>query len=322
MPQLLGGPELKPASEGQDGERFIDSNGLEVVSFTEVYEVRADHVDQTDDDIIQQTPNVPGLGASKRGATLKRKTAKERNTAALLWELKLEWDSRVALSESQGGSGSPIDQVRWGWSSETEDVLVPADRVTGGAITNSAKEPILITEPMEVPVLEVVRMMEVFSPDIILNYSSHVNSAPFWGAPAGCALLTSPTDQEARAVINGRHLREVTFRIKFRFFRFPDVWILRWPGQQVLQNPSDSPILLGWQRLLLDQGKRRISDNYAGGSEEAQPSDYVPFLDSHGKPTTGNLNGGGFANTSSKPVYLLYNTRESVDLNNLNLGPF
>lgn len=201
-------------------------------------------------------------------------------------------------SKSDDGSGQGLSAIDLDWSVEELEEVVTRDTeeihpISGKLkiIQNSVNEPLITTINKPIPVLTIRRLEINFNPNTILEYCSHVNSETFWDAPPKCALMWGPTAKEKE--VEGTTLWDVTYIIKFNMLKNPDTGEPR-----------------GWVRYLLLQGTKHRK--VAGGPIK-------PYL-LNGVPTTCNLNRDGTVNTG-EPLYDDWNVYESIDFNNLNLGP-
>lgn len=254
-------------------------------TITFVYLVRADSISQTEDEIASVCPP---LLSFLRGTRLKKKTPKEIDASALLWEVTCEYDTET----SDQGNNKPT----WSWSSETVEEVQSHDAISKAPVVNSAGTPILVTKLITVPILTISRLENTFSPNTILQYENKVNATPFWGAPAKTAWLASITDDPEEK--DGVTLRRVKYVIKF-----------------YLEPDPDTNQLDGWISKPLNHGPYYL--------KQAGLPDTLEFQDLHKNPTTGNLNGDGTKRSPLLPaLYLKFNRYQTVDFNNLQLGPF
>lgn len=271
-------------------------------TFSIVKWVLADTTADTED-TIRLTVGVPQLWTTYNGAVCMRVSPKEHTTVyahpttglkTILWKVKADYDSDVDTGQNQPPNAKP-PTVRW--HGESEDILLEKDPITGDPIQTKAEEAILLTTPHVLPVLEVSRYETYpFDPDVILDYAHHTNSASFWGAPKGSALmLPMSVDEET---IEQVKWCKVTYRIKFK---------IKKQGANMLEDT--------WMARILHHGyKYRPSAN-------AEP---VTAQDKHGNPITVNLANadGTKLATNADPEFLEFNQFTKVDFNNLSLGPF
>ena len=182
---------------------------------------------------ILEASGLPSLYSEYGNGYCKRKTAREVDVAAGIWEVE------VTFSTDQDSSGDEDEQIKVAtktWSVETMDLLVRHDQETGKPIVNSVNEPLLVTAPFPIPVLKVERLEYFFDPELIITYGSHVNSKKFLGAEPDCVLLFGPTATEE--IIKGRKFARVTYTFKFNFLR------------------DENEEYIGWQAYLLNQGTK------------------------------------------------------------------
>jgi len=276
------------------GERSVSPSALNVVqtqkTFSVFYLVRANSINENEDDALNAI-GIPALRSLTNGAFLKKKIAREIDSAALLWEVECQYDSNI----------SSVDEtVIWSWSSETAEEVLERDIIEGTSVTNSVGEPIIITAPVTIPVLTVERIQPTFDPDTILNFVNRVNSVPFYGAPAKTALMASITDRPENQ--DGVTARRVTYVVKFNLVFDQDLGEFR-----------------GWRARPLNEGTRYSET--AINPTTFDPEDLMPFLIDD-IPTTGNLNLDGTKNTGTTYVHLTFNRHLQANFNVLNLGPF
>lgn len=295
MPTVIG---VKDGSHAADYS-IQKQDKLEIIikKFTKTWYVLADSVDQDDDSILGAS-GIPVLYTLSNGAYTKGKKAKVLSrvrhpvsgTATELWEVKVDFDSSIDPNQDEEDPTNKPAIIRW--HGETEDELLEKDPITGDPIETDAGEPILITTPYVMPVLEIKRYESYpFNPNTMLNYSHRVNSTAFWGAAAGTALmLPMEVDQET---IEGTIYAIVTYRIKFK-----------------IKEGIDEP----WKARLLHHGfKYRPA---AGAKPEI-------FKDKHGNPATVNLAAGGTLLADGAAAdYKEFNRFTKANLNDLSLGPF
>jgi hypothetical protein len=279
---------LKNASTS--GSRELNPNSVYGTrkQFSDTYIVRAANKTENEEDVMNAT-GLPALRSVSSGAYLIRKDAREVDADALLWEVVCQYDSEVATS-------TPLPpNTNYSWGGEEITQLVRYDQVTGAPIVNSVNEPIPIEVPYPIPVLTIERLESYFNPALILQFHGSVNNQPFWGAPAGCALMHGPfaTPEESSGVIKYR----VVYTVKFNF----------------IINPS-TLAMEGWKAAVINRGTRYKS---AAGS-----TSYLPFMN-QGDPTTGMLNTDGTARSISlTPVVLTFNIYRPANFNSLQLGPW
>lgn len=262
------------------------------------YYVLADSTLDTEDDILA-TAGIPSLFSFWNFAWVKGYKAKELQSVihpvtgvlSVVWQVTVELDSSIDQADDEEDPTNRTPAVRW--SGETEDELLEEDPITGDPIQTDADEPIILTTPVVMPVLEIKRYeLYPFDPTIMLAYSHRTNSTTFWGAPAGSALmLPMEVDEET---IEGVKYCNVTYRIKFKI-------------KPSLTEP--------WKARLLHHGfKYRPA---AGKPPQAAQ-------DKHGNPITVNLvNGTGEkVADGDPPEYKEFNRFAKVNFNALALGPF
>jgi len=242
---------------------------------------------------------------------------------AYLWEVVCDFSSDLSQKQadqlSSGDDPTSIEPTI-SWSTETIQVQRSYD-IFGNPIQTEAGDPIEITTPLPIPVLTVRKYEDTpFDPNIMLDYVGAVNLGAFYGAPDGCAMISSITaDPE---VIEEIEYQLVTYVVKFRIEKefvnesgvTPNgiTWVnlvQGAPGPDLAQET--------WQAYLLHHG---IRYNSLTGSTK------VFVDDSSGTPATTNLNERGellgIEDPDEAKVYLLFATHPYRDFGPLDLGPF
>jgi len=278
-------------NKSTNAEESFDPNSISSrhKTFSDTYLVTANSISD-DEDAIMGATGIPIIGAYSRGAYVIRRSAKEVNSASLLWEVECFYDS-----QPETGDQRP-DLVQWSWSAETMDITLSRDVLTGAPVVNSVLEKILINTPVAIPVLTISRVEAVFSPNTILAYVNKTNSAPFYGAPRDTALMSdirdSPTD------IDGQKYRMIEYVIKFN-----------------LLFDYGANDFNGWVSQPLNQGTKYLETKFD------DMDDAKAFL-MDGVPTTGFLKADGTAAPKTAPEYLKFHKHLRANLNALALGPF
>jgi len=237
---------------------------------------------------------IPALRSLGVSAFCISKSAREINSILGLWEVTAVFDSKTP------GTASSVDTVDWSWTAETENKVIMFDPVTGKPIVNAVGEPYLIEAPVSIPVYRLSRVVSNFNENELLTYLNKTNSLTFFGAPPGCALMSSIDD--APVVQGGIRLRKVTYVVKF------DLSINPLTGTRI-----------GWGVLLNNHGTKYTDGPLIVG----QPlPDFYRFV-VNGQPTTGNLNYDGTPRDPRLvPLGLYYNRHARVNFNPLALGPY
>lgn len=264
--------------------------------FTDTYIVQADSLSETEEDIMA-ADGIPDLRSISHNAYCRELSAREIDSGGLLWELDAIYDSHI---------DADTQVIRISWEGDSIEELITHDQVTGEsmALPNGEVQP--VTTIWELPVLVVERIEDTFDPDIILTYSNTVNSTPFYGAPAGCALMKGPYG--APEEVSGQQKYRVTYRIKFNLKIHPDT-----------QQPE------GWFHYQWLEG------NYYYTTSDPNTRRIKQFLTAppNVMARTGPLNFDGTARTQSDtdddglPLLLLKkrNRFRIADFSFLNLGP-
>jgi len=299
MGTLLG---TKIGISGEESLEKKDDYFFPTYSYRRTYYVLADNTAETESSILGTT-GVPALYSAVGGTTIcSRRSAKETHrvrhpvtaAATSLWEVDCTFDSQSLDDESSKDPEDRTPKVRW-YGEEEEEVL-EKDAITGDPVETKWGEPLIITAPQVRPILEVQRYeAPPFDPNINLNYANHVNSAAFYGAPAGTALLLPVEAQEE--VVEQTKLISATYRVKFK-----------------IKKDGGALKAWAWKAEVLHHGFR------------FDPGDGGPirtYTDERGNPATINLDADGKKIADGgAPYYLSFNRFPSANLNDLSLGPF
>lgn len=251
-------------SESWDAAK-VRTNREHEITYVVVMDSETD--DEADVDLVSGVPQIGDLSGVVAGALC---IAREFNEVG-----PKVWEVTATYSTSYSGDPTDIDPLKWAWSFETIDEPLLWDAVNGGAIKNSAWEPLPpINTPIAVPVLTIKRYETFFSGSTLLAYVNKVNSDAFWGAAAGQCLCAGITADQIS--VDGEDLWEVTYTFKFKMDSY------------------------GWKARILDQGSYFWSGTVGSSTKTAFETD-------DGKPTIGNLDGSGGENTTSTPYFVTYN---------------
>lgn len=219
-----------------------------------------------------------------------------------LWELTADFDSEADPDDDV----APEARVpKYRWQPESEEEVLERDVITGAPIQTEPGERIIISHPVVVPVLEITRWeFYPFDPNVMLFFANRSNSAPFWGAPAGTAvMLPMEVGEFEKIPVPGIELPvkyvPVTYRIKFKLRPDPA------SPSRLLQNP--------WKSRVLHEGW--LVRPIAGAEPEKK-------LNAKGQHIKCNLNPDGTENTSGTPHFLEFNRHAFANFNALSLGPF
>lgn len=303
MPTLI---DTKPNTVR--GRKSVNTKGYVRREFTRVYQVLGDSLTDTETYIIETTGGLPQVGSIVSGAICRSVRADEQETHFWwegqnrpLWEVTAEFDTDVELQEDDGETPPELLLPEWEWDGEDITTLVENDQVTGDPIENSAGEPTPIEGLDVISVLTVERYEVSFSPTIQQQFQRKTNSQPFYGAPAGCALMAKIRDRKSDRtnLLTGVPYRKVTYVVKFYF------------------RVDEDGELIGWLSRLRDRG------TFYEDTDENSNIVRVQFIDEKGTPTTGDLAGNGARNPDgADPIYKNWHKFAEIDFNQLGLGPF
>jgi hypothetical protein len=206
-----------------------------------------------------------------------------------VWEVSATFSKNFRTEPTE--EGFPWDRLpTWSWTPETIDEPLLYDAQDNSSISNSAFEPMTpVTRPIAVPVLNISRYEQVFSPTTILAYSNMVNSQTFWGATAGQVLCAGIS--AAQEILDDWRIWKVAYTFRFKVDTY------------------------GWKLRLLDQGTYYWSGT-VGSSQK------VPFGDKAMQQIVGNLDGAGGKNSTTTPAFIEFSRYAAVDFNALQLGPW
>lgn len=261
--------------------------------------------DLDEEDALAAT-GIPALREVNGSAYLIAKYAKEYDSNNGIWEVTCYWDSAVPAS---------APTFEYWWESETVEKVIMQDQITGLPICNSVGEPLLLTRPIELPVLVVEKIQTSFDPDVILNFSNRTNKSPFCGAPAGCALMGRI--QDSPEYQGGLTLRRVRYNVKFDL--------------SISIDSSGTATLKGWIVDLLNHGTKYAVPIIGGTAETPDGRTitvdetilYANFTDLHMNPTTGNLELDGSKRDPALPgIYLPFNRYPQAEFNELSIDPY
>lgn len=312
---------IKKYSGLEGGKEFPKGSGFAPIDkVRETWIVVADNSSQTYEDILA-TPGIPGEGDTRGVMGCKSAVAREIDPDARLWEVDVEWDSRVD-GQSQGS-----DPVNWRpvprWTSETIELPISSDQVNGRAIENAVGEPFFITTPHSVPVRYWTRyenhdVLDYYD-DIIKQYCNRLNASPFRGWPEWTVLLAAIEAEEATILRNV--YAKVTYVTKYLSYSAPSSYVPLRSFDSDPQFPVTTVEEIGWRESLLNHGTKYLET--AGDPL----TDAIPFTDFHGNPTTGNLNvdgtklptGGPGVPAPGSGNYLRFFRHKLVDFGPLNI---
>lgn len=300
MPKLLG--EKDGTSTGTVGLVKKDRFYTLQAKFSRTYYVLSDNLSQNEATIIA-TSGIPPLLSLLSGAWCMEKKGKEitrvihpvTGVPAVLWEVTASFDSDVDVDEADQSPEARTPKVRW--YGENEEELLEKDAITGDAIQTVPGEPILIEVPYVRPILEVKRFeLPPFDPDTQLDFANHTNSAAFYGAPEGTALML-PIEASEEQVVDQVRVITVTYKVKFN-----------------IKEEGGGMAIDTWKAKPLHHGFKFFP-------AVGEPAEV--YNDKHGNPATINLAADGTQlGDGDNPVFLSFNRFPKANLNLLNLGPF
>ncbi len=195
--------------------------------------VIADTLDDTEDQILDDTPELPELyekingrkcvsrGGGETGRTIHPLTG----VPTALWEISLEFSDAVD-DDQQGGQqedGENLENKRptYEWESETENEVMTEDAV-GTAVLTGAGEPIHLELPVRIAVYTksyyLRRPFEGFDANIMINLNEHLNLFPFKGAPVGCVKVSKikTSEETVAGILYDKIQVQMAFKIKKR----------------------------------------------------------------------------------------------------------
>lgn len=305
MPAIIG---IKDGSfDASLSLKKKDKIYIPVRTFSVAYFILSDDTFQ-DELVISATAGLPSLWSVLNGAICMDKTFKEQTTVihpvtgfkAILWVVTCKFTTDIDPNQDQDPESKP-PTVRW--SGETEEEVLEKDPITLAAITTEADEPYFASAPIVLPILEISRYeFWPFDPDVMLAYSHHTNSAAFWGAPVGSALMM-PMDVDEEIIEQVKYVK-VTYRIKFK---------IKKEGATMLENT--------WNLRLLHHGFRYRK--VAGEEPLTKTDEKENPMTINLKTEALHVGEGGMELTTGNPgEYLEFNRFPKVNFNTLSLGPF
>lgn len=319
MPQFIG---LKKYGGQEGGDEPARQPGFPAIQTKKrIYQVIADNLNQTEDEILA-TPGIPQPGETIGNSIVGPRHAREVDADARLWEVEVEFSSNI--DGSGGGDEDPVDlrpQVRW--SSETIEIAITTDQVTGLPLENSVGEPFFITTPYAVPVRTLTRYERHDVLDhydaLIFEYGNSINSDTFHGWPPWTVLLASIDAYDV--VVKGELLTRATYVTKYLSYNQPSTYIPKRRYESDVQGPQTTIEEIGWRASLLNHGTKYLEN------ADDNPDDAKPFKDADGNRTTGNLNYDGTKLEYSAPGvpeivygnYLRFFKHPTKNLNDLSI---
>lgn len=264
-----------------------------VTTHQDRYRVLVDNENDVGQQISLNLPFYPGQFFEDGSYSRLKELALSRDSKnRLLWYTDLSYEPMDDTEAEDQNKPPDLRKAEWAWDFETQDLLWLRDCDTGEPLMNSADEPFEVTSPFPIPVLTIEKFQESFDPSTIVEYVCTRNSEEFWGAPAGCALLSGIRDRRDTTVVwNGQAYRRVTYTIKFRV-------------------PSIPGVIDGWKEYIMDRGTF-----YFDSSQNKQN-----FTTQTGGNITGNLDGhGGKLDDGDEPHFLEFNQFPEKDFADLGI---
>jgi hypothetical protein len=317
MPAILGNcdPEgtlyTKASTKSGVDEISNDSYGLTAQSFVRVYQVLADTTDDTEKEILETT-GLPELWDkdTATGAFCFRRTAREINSIAKLWNVICEYSTQYSDYESNNAEAT-CAKIRWRWTQEFEEEAMTTD-LEGTPVRNSAGEPLVAKRQKVIPILEIERYQRALTAETIRAYVDHLNYTEWWGFPKGCVKLAGIDDQPE--TVNGDIFRKVIYKFKVKMIQNPNYSATAPTDPEDPEYDEDALnywLEDTWQLKLLDHGTYFLDhSSYSGGSvpdsERFAEKYRTRFRDMNNRPTTGNLDGSGGKLESSDPDVAVY----------------
>lgn len=296
--------------------------------FSDTYIVLADDLTQSEVE-VEAAVGIPPIlfpqaGCLCRGYSTKEETriAAHPNTGVpcALWHVEALFDNDFDPTDRDPNSPPESRRPVVKWDGELESEVVHKDARTGEPIQTANREPILLEDEIVVAILSVERYERYpFDPDVIINYTNHTNSQPFYGAPRGCALMMPISSVEES--IEGKLYCKTTYKIKFK----------------IKKTTSGAMEEDTWTQQSLHRGYYYVPDDVqesidlfgeAGGVDPNNLWKYARiFLDDTGNPKQVNLDERGFriggkVTPAGPGQFLTFHTKHEIDFNQLTLGPY
>ena len=275
------------------GDKHNESKRRVTTSFEITYFIQGEAGD--DPASILATEDLPSIGNTLHGAPCRSRDVTEVDSDQHYWSVDCVFDEESSTKDL-------YLEPKWRWDFETVDEVLEFDPVTGRPITNVMMEKLYTASPVAIAVLNIEQYQNVFIPSTIFSFVNHVNSAPFWGAMPGYALMAGIRDQESgidrEDFPNLRYMRKVQYVIKFK--------------------------VAGWMIQLLNVGTIRNPDD-EGSTAPSKPQSCI---DANGNPIQQMLGSDGIPlPTGTFPSienggWLLFNKYPVANFNALSLGPW
>jgi len=317
MPVVLG--ILDGSDEGKDCLEEKKKIWVRKREHQRTYIVLADTVNDTEEE-IKGASGVPPLFFPLNGCVCNDRTAEEVQTVVhpltgvttILWHVKCNFTSGLNASDQDQPPEAKRPQVRW--DSRTEDEVLEFDVGDARPIQTDAGEPMIITAPGYIFILEVTRYeVGAFDPKVKLLYEGCANSAPFYGAPQETAVLAKINAEEEWLPPHtgsgpDQLYNKVTYTIEFKIRR--------------LVVAAFGLVTVGDDLIPLTQRSRVLHAGYKYRKEAGAPSEI--YLDKAGNPQQVNLALGTGVKLAegADPQYKMFQRLYTKDFNALSLGPF
>lgn len=258
--------------------------------------------------LTNPTKSIPAKRTQRDEAYLYDKSAKELNSAALLWQVDCHYKKHIDVTTISLEDG-PKRYGVYTWGGESLEEILTEDALSGRPTVNSVGEEFDIHHPISIPVLTFSKILPPLPPHYILTYLNKVNSVTFLagqlsssfpGFPPGTALMADI--QDVPIEISGVTQRKVTYVIKFNLRSY--------------KNEQGVPKLLGWRERLMNIGTKYYKDPYNSSHLSRK------FVVDNKDVTTGWLEYDGTKREQDqdvKPLYIIINRFEEVNFNNLGI---
>lgn len=212
MPTVI---DVKGGDQQGDFSLQLIQNSVQLQQeFDLTYYVVADNATQ-DALTISKTIGIPQLGTILYAAYCQKITprATEMVVHFVTGVLTQLWEVDVHFTTTMRNPTDNAPEVDWGGELDKENLEF--DLITGAKPTTTAGEPIIIERPVSHPILRIRRRESYpFDPNTLVIYNGRVNATPFWGFPAGNAMMLPIRVEEDTQ--DTMRVCWVTYEIKFK----------------------------------------------------------------------------------------------------------